>query len=393
MSEMSRAPGQRIRALDGLRGLAASVVLIHHALLASAPKLAVLYGPHHASQVPLRGSLNWLVFYTPLHIFWAGPEFVAVFFVLSGFVLALPVVKSGRVRLASYYPSRLLRLYLPVWVALGFAVLMHVVVSHAAIPGASRWLNSHSDALSWKGLLQNLTLGPQTGSWALNTALWTMYWIVLFAVLFPLVSLIPFSWRIVRWGVALACFASLLYGTSPFSLEMPPFVLGVVLAFEQEGIRRLAERWNERSGTNVLLKTLMGLVCICLLTADRWDVYTRATLTAVVLGACLSVICAVVLVSWRKFFESPPMQWIGKRAFSLYLVHEPLVVVLAFAVGTSMAPGLFVLLAMAASISVCAVFFALVESPSHSLARDAGEWFSAWCSRSRQRLAGALRGA
>src|ERR1039458_10316795 len=98
---------QRIRSLDGLRGLAALVVLVHHALLASDSKLAILYSSPSHAQMPVEGSLNWLVFYTPLHLFWAGPEFVAVFFVLSGLVLALPVIGKRKLRLAPYYPSRL----------------------------------------------------------------------------------------------------------------------------------------------------------------------------------------------------------------------------------------------------------------------------------------------
>src|SRR6185312_1226739 len=104
-------PG-RVRSLDGLRGLAALIVVEHHALLATVPWLAGPYGP---GPLPTRGSLDWLLVYTPLHIFWAGQEFVVVFFVLSGFVLSLPIARGGRLRIASYYPARLIRLYLPVW--------------------------------------------------------------------------------------------------------------------------------------------------------------------------------------------------------------------------------------------------------------------------------------
>ena len=369
---MTQASKGRIRTLDGLRGLAALVVLIHHSLLASAPKLAALYSSPSRAEIPRMGSLNWLVFYTPLHIFWAGPEFVAVFFVLSGLVLALPVIGKRKLRLASYYPSRLLRLYLPASVAVGFAVLMHIVVSHKAIPGASAWLNTHATSLSWQGLFHSLVLGPQAGNWAFNTALWTMYWIVLFALLLPLLLIVPFAWRIVRLGVVLLCFWFLWRGTSAFSLEIPPFVLGVVLAFELKGLQDLAKRWRKRSWLNLPLKSLLAISCICLLTIDRWLAYTRATLTLVVLGACLGVIAAVVLVSWRKSFESKPMQWLGQRAFSLYLVHEPLVVALAFLVGATLPPWLFVIVAASASMGTCSILFRYIESPSHRFARAAG---------------------
>ena len=382
---MAQASKGRIRTLDGLRGLAALVVLIHHSLLASAPKLAVLYNSPSRAEIPHTGSLNWLVFYTPLHIFWAGPEFVAVFFVLSGLVLALPVIGKRKLRLAAYYPSRVLRLYLPAWAAVGFAALMHIAVSHKAIPGASVWLNPHATSLSWQGLLHSLVLGPQAGNWAFNTALWTMYWIVLFALLLPLLLIVPFARRIVRLGVVLLCFWFLWHGTSTFSLEIPPFVLGVVLAFELEGLQGLAKHSRKRSWLNLALKSLLAVSCICLLTIDRWLAYTRATLTLVVLGACLAVIAAVVLDSWRKSFESKPMQWLGQRAFSLYLVHEPLVVALAFLAGAALPPWLFVLVAASASLGACSILFRYVEGPSHRFARAAGMRWTALFSDTNDR--------
>ncbi len=84
------APTGRWKGLDGLRGLAAIVVVLHHSLLTS-PSLALAYfgGP----KAPV-GSPSWLLTYTPLHLVWAGPEAVLVFFVLSGFVLTLPVLTS-----------------------------------------------------------------------------------------------------------------------------------------------------------------------------------------------------------------------------------------------------------------------------------------------------------
>jgi len=363
---------KRIKALDGLRGLAALVVLVHHSILASSPTLDNLYNSPSVSQIPSKGSFNWLIFYTPLHIFWAGPEFVAVFFVLSGFVLALPVVKSGRLRLASYYPSRLLRLYLPVGAALIWAAFLHVIVSHQTIPGASSWLNAHDTSLSWHGFINSLILGPHAGNWAFNTALWTMYWMVIFAVIFPLLCLLPLNWRAIRLGVALASLYWLLSGTSAISLEIPPFILGTVLAFEQQAIEELAGRWQKQSFINLLTKSLLALSCVTLMTADRWMPYGRENLMLVVLGACLAVIGAVVIVSWRKGLETPPMQWVGKRAFSLYLVHEPLVVALAFLIGTSLPPWLFVIVCLVASLGICSLFFRFIEKPSHAFARQAG---------------------
>src|SRR4051794_31450307 len=79
----------RLGGLDALRGIAALVVLIHHALLTT-PSLGEVqrYGPRPAT--------GWerALAVPPLHLLWAGSEAVLVFFVLSGLVLTLSMERD-----------------------------------------------------------------------------------------------------------------------------------------------------------------------------------------------------------------------------------------------------------------------------------------------------------
>jgi peptidoglycan/LPS O-acetylase OafA/YrhL len=72
---------RRDRALDGLRGVAAFVVLLDHSLLTSSA-LAIAY----SAITHVSGWARWLTD-TPLHTLWDGPQAVYVFFLLSGFVV------------------------------------------------------------------------------------------------------------------------------------------------------------------------------------------------------------------------------------------------------------------------------------------------------------------
>ncbi len=108
----------RLPSLDGLRGLAAIVVVVHHALL-TWPALFAQY------EVPNRGSGTWWLTFTPLHLAWAGREAVVVFFILSGLVLVLPFLGPRKVGTwPGYLVRRVLRLYPPVAVALVLSAVL-----------------------------------------------------------------------------------------------------------------------------------------------------------------------------------------------------------------------------------------------------------------------------
>ncbi|HEY5194086.1 MAG TPA: acyltransferase [Solirubrobacteraceae bacterium] len=373
-------PAKRIRSLDGLRGLAALVVVFHHTLLASAPRLAGAYAP---GQPAPRGLLAWLFTYTPLHIVWAGQEFVVVFFVLSGFVLSLPAAQGRALSPVVYYPSRFIRLYAPVWGALAFAALMHVVVSHGQVTGASWWLNAHSQPLGVEGLISDGTLGYGAGNWAFTSVLWSLRWEVIFSLALP-----PLLWLFLRarrplsWGVPAVCVLALLcHESNEYLLELPPFLLGMSMAFSLESIERMAEPLRAPTSRSRWLRVALLIACACGLTADWWLPGSGVDAVLLAAGACMSVLAALVVEPLAELLCSRPMQWTGKRSYSLYLVHEPLVVALAFALGGRSSAVLFVPLAVVLSLAACAGFFRLVEYPSHRFAR----WLGAYAGQANER--------
>ena len=70
--------------LEGFRGIAATIVVLYHFILAFYPALS--WGPDaRAEHTPFEDD----IFGTPLSIFYAGTFAVAIFFVLSGFVLSI----------------------------------------------------------------------------------------------------------------------------------------------------------------------------------------------------------------------------------------------------------------------------------------------------------------
>jgi peptidoglycan/LPS O-acetylase OafA/YrhL len=375
------APG-RVRPLDGLRGLAALVVVLYHCLLASSVFFAS--ADSATSTLPM-SSVTWLLTYTPLHVIWAGPEAVIVFFVLSGFVLSLPVARGGRLHVDAYYPSRLIRLYLPVWGALVVAGALHVLVSHAVVPGGSWWLNQHARPLELSALGPDASLTSRAGDWGFTSVLWSLRWEVLFSLLLPvLLALVARARRAWLAAIVLACLEALLFnGGSGYLIYLPPFLLGVVLAFERERIERLARTLREHTVRNAVVKLALAAVCVSALTADWWLTTTGVASALITVGACLSIVLALISEVFGRFLESTPMQWTGRRSYSLYLLHEPIVVALAFALGGRPMPVLFVLAAVPLSLAGAAVFYRLVESPAQLLAH---RWSAYRARRNRAKI-------
>ena len=95
----------RYASLDALRGIASLMVLTHHCVL--------------AGLVPVPpGFWTGLSRYTPLHLFVSGRPPVILFFVLSGFVLAISLNRPGT-GYAAFAVRRLCRIYLPYAAASG----------------------------------------------------------------------------------------------------------------------------------------------------------------------------------------------------------------------------------------------------------------------------------
>jgi peptidoglycan/LPS O-acetylase OafA/YrhL len=376
------APGGRHASLDGLRGLAALAVLLHHALLVVPGTAGLL------AEGSTPGSPAWWAVNTPLHVVWAGNEAVLLFFVLSGFVLALPATRRP-VAWASYYPKRLVRLYLPVWGSLCLAVALAVLVPRDAEPGRSAYLTARAGASPSEAPRNALLL--LDGGQLLNSPLWSLRWEVAFSLLLPAYLLLPqlFGARGGRslgpgaLGAGLAAVLAVLavgsvVGTGALFF-LPVFALGVLLAYAQEPLQQWADRVSTLRRAR-LVWSLLALLAAVLLTAE-WTVAglpLQSRLLEVAAtggpfaGACLAVFVAMHSPTASRALSSAMVQTLGVLSFSLYLVHEPVLVTTAFLLPVEVSPWAAVALAVPLSLAVAVLFHRAVEGPSHRLAQRVG---------------------
>jgi peptidoglycan/LPS O-acetylase OafA/YrhL len=370
------ASAGRLTSLDGLRGIAALVVVVHHSLLTWRP-LASQFLVEDPTQP------TWWLVYSPLHLLWAGTEAVMVFFVLSGLVLGLPHLRrTASRRWPAYYGQRLVRLYLPVLGSLVVAAAL--VLAFPRTPGAttSWWFDLHAVPADMHTLLSDaLLLGGV--SWV-NPSLWSLQYEVLFSLLLPLyVVLVRKFGDRSGWLVPplLVTVAVGTYVGSPTLQWLPVFGVGVAMAACRERLEDLGLRisWSRWSGP---LWTLLAAGSVTLLLAEWWCrgllgetglAALAAARAAGIAGAAAVCVLAMTCPAVVAVCEWRPVRWLGTVSFSLYLVHEPILVSVSSLVGGSRTGTVVTLVAaVVLGLAVAAVFHRLVEVPSQRLARAVG---------------------
>jgi peptidoglycan/LPS O-acetylase OafA/YrhL len=355
------------------------MVLAFHCALISPVFADYLIGSH---VVPRNGFWWWMI-RTPFRLAILGDEAVAVFFVLSGLVLTLQVVGPGRVfDWATYYPRRIVRLYLPMVASVILAAIVFVIVPFAPTTSPSIWVQSGTFAhLGWATLFVNFDLFAGVNN--INSPTWSLRWEVIFSLLLPVYVLAVRGGRLIAWicialGPVLVWIAIL--GGVVSLANLPIFLVGV-------GIARLYLDHRDRNpdGDSIraehparrhLLWVAIVVLSLALLVA-HWllDPFVAHLHLLQTLLQALPVLGATGIVAAAAFWKPAItlltrrlFAWLGRVSFSLYLVHVPVLVVTSNLLPR--APWyLIVAIAVPIAFVVAELFMRFVEMPSHRLSR------------------------
>ncbi len=363
VTDRSRADA-RLPELDALRGTAALLVLVHHALQLI-PRL-------EHPDVPGLGFLRYvLVNLTPLRVLEFGRGAVLFFFVLSGYVLTRALLRSGSPGLAAFAAQRTIRLMLPVAASVLLSALLWWAVADPALPEEWRarslytWLEPPT-AMQTSG---NALLLGGSEDMRLNVVLWSLVHEWRLTLLLPLVLL--FRGRVALFA-ALALAASstgIMGGASENSVLLGPGLHSTLAAtfYFASGVASgvaLALYFGEDLpplGREARLAA--AIACVAL--------FGMASDLAAYAGSVLLILLARQPGGFRQALRNPAPAWLGRISFSLYLVHAPVLVAGVHLLHDDWPPAAIAALGMLASVGMAALFFALVEEPSRHVARRA----------------------
>lgn len=380
-------PRNRLVALDALRGVAAVIVLVHHISMTS-PAVSAAYSS--STDVPIF-STGWWATLSPLKIFFAGPEFVLVFFVLSGFVLVLsPLRHSVRgYNWLAYYPRRIVRLAIPVVVSVVLAAMWIALVPRTGVGG--EWMAKQgSPDLGLGNLLREASIVGYTGRPDVNPPLWSLAWEMWFSLLLPIGVILAVATRrwTLAWTAALLTASTIgyLHAVEPL-MYLPAFALGALLAANHESLRAISTRLAG-SPAGTLAWTVLAALGPLLLIA-HWlfrpvltEPWNELTLALRVPGAVLIVATVALWPPMQRLLSGRLLGWLGRISFSLYLVHFPVVVTF----GQLFGPEHWwwgALVSVPLSVALAQLMYRWVELPAQALAGRVGAAFSAGQARTK----------
>lgn len=316
--------------LEGLRGIAAVVVVLYHNLLAF--YAFAFFGLGNPDSSPRHEPFEVFVHGSPFAVFLSGTFAVAIFFVLSGFVLSIGYVQTKRSDIIKNLAAkRYLRLMLPALASILLCyVLLRLGLSHAQAAGAitqSGWL------LGQWNFAPNLLEALKGGLFGIfvdgmnvyNNVLWTMT--IEFAGSFIVFgSLLLFGKSKYRWIV----YSALLVVT--FNTWYLAFILGMIFAELY-----VAGYITQRKRNTVILLTIVGtglvfggfpfgdnshsLYSYFGIIAFKNFNYMSMSLT---LGAALLIFAALWSSQFAGVLRKKYISGVGKYTFALYLVHIPI---------------------------------------------------------------------
>jgi len=355
--EAGTAPGdRRFRPdVEGLRALAIVAVVLYHA------------GVPHVT---------------------GGYVGVDVFFVISGFVITGLLLRERngehRTSLLHFYARRIRRILpaatIVILAAVAAAFLWLGVTAGITTADDGRWAavflsNFHFAAVGTNYLTAQLPPSPLQNYWSLSVE--EQFYLVFPSVFLAVAAFGSRRTLRVRLATVLVVIIAVSYWLSivqtashPTSAYFSPFcrawelALGALIAVGTTSLRRLPRKFAACITWAGLGAILYGIVVFNAHTA-----YPGSLVAIPVVGAAAVIAGGAVVprLGAESLLGTRPFGWLGRRSYSLYLWHWPILIIAAEYAGKSSLPVATNLLLVAIALVLAMITYQLIENPIRHL--------------------------
>lgn len=360
---------RHLQFLDGVRGLAALYVVIHHSII-------------HLPVPAQLGRTEW--FLRKLGGF--GHYAVDVFIVLSGYCLMLPLLNGKAFELSSFFVRRAVRI-LPAYF-LAAALSLALIATLIDTPTGTLW--DHSIPVTTADVISHVLLVhdwiPEAAS-KINLVFWSVAveWKIYF--LFPLLlatrarvgtlatTLAAVFASYVAW---LICYEAQILNPSPWGSSfyyLGLFALGM-LAAERGELWAAAADVRFRVWLQYCLATSTAAIAVLsYYSDDRIPLQVQSLPVGLWAALLLLTLRLDAAPRWVKAVSTAWIPtWLGRMGYSLYLIHAPILQLAFVYIVKPIAhrPNqvtLMFLIGPLLTVPVALMFYLLAERPFHRLSR------------------------
>lgn len=351
----------RYEHLDSLRGIAALAVVFSH--------LCDIGRYQHVT------SCQWVWWY-------AGHQAVILFFVLSGFVLSIPFHESRQLPYQLFVSRRFIRIWMPYMVVVVAAFFWRKWSNENSVPAMPLdpiW----QTPVTWHLLFSYLILIGNMNYDALVPSAWTLVHEMRISFLFPFIFLICSrrSWQynlllaiVTSLGANLAC---TLLASHRWMDDYAPFqtvhytamfITGIVLA----RYRTKLVAWKQNlTKSNTVLFYLGTFIFYFFPFYNPFSESQRMLGDLPTMFGSAGLIVLALSSGWRFFGHPLPVFW-GRISYSLYLVHLPIILVLANSLFLKIPTMALYMVMLGVVLIGSMLFWYLVERPALAWSRAIG---------------------
>lgn len=355
-----RARIRHIEGLDGLRAIAAGLVLVYHLIPG-----------------------------------WAGIGYIGVdvFFVLSGFLItSLLLARRGGLR--DFWARRFRRLFPAALLAtIGSAALALLVGGDALVALGRQVIGSLTATYNWVEIANSSSYFDQSSPLLLTT-MWSLAVEQQFYLFWPIIVLALVKTRR-RWRIAAAlaiaagsvALHTVLVATDVTRAYMGTdthlwgLMVGAGLAFAAErsvvecetSPSRLSGLWGTAGWLSLCALVAAGLIAENSPLMYPWGMVVASLLALIIIRSLLPDVDSAPAAALRGLLSSAPLSWVGVRSYGIYMWHWPLYVLLSYQYPL-LDPLLAAALVVTASVLLADLSYRHVENPIRRM--GVGPWFA-----------------
>jgi peptidoglycan/LPS O-acetylase OafA/YrhL len=359
----------RIGQLDSIRGLAALTVIVGHVM----NFFPILRNPAWQSE-------NWIWFYPPLSAFSASDKAVNMFFVLSGFVLALPFLKAF-VNPFKFLIKRIFRIYPVLWIIISLSIIARYVIGYSHFNGMIYWFNDiWSTPLTPGYLFLHYSLIGSFENNKLVPVIWSLIHEMRISIIFPLIMFFILNFRY-YWSISIG-FALIFfgYGMTYFYPQVDYFYTFIYIQFFIIGALIAQNReicvswWTSLSQSKKWVVFIMAAILYLFSYEDyRLPYLPFASMINKVLnlaGCGIFIIIGLGSVKVANILSHRILVYIGKLSYSIYLIHTVILVILTRLFWHTLPLGYIIPFAIILSIVLSHFLYRFIELPFIRLGRE-----------------------